>query len=566
MISPARTRLLRWILVLLALPGFARAQGSLTPPGPPSPTMRSLIELDASLAELVKKSEARIPIDTLPGDATALHIISQPGSYFLRGNLSTASNTVSAIRATADGVVIDLNGFALLGSGGGSTAFGIDGNGGIARRHVYRNGTITGWSTGINAGDAALVEDLVIENSRQYGVLAPSNSIVRQVLVEGAGVTGIEGGTVENCRVEHVNSIGVAKGIDGDLVIGCTVRSVTSNSSGSAEGIRADVARECTVSNIIASGSGESRGYSMTLAENCSASSVYAYGAGSATGLSGLRAVNCRVSTVQSDGLASGITATGGRVDNCSVANVFSGTATSTILGVLSTNVSGTTVTSISGGGTAIQGINAFLAEGCTVGTVSTFNASGAVTAISAHLTRNCRVSGVSGTGATAAGIQGVVISDCHVHDIGPTAGAGYGIWGNPGANIRNNTVSDVRTYGIVTGIGSTVADNVIRVVGTDSGITNGAGIYASTTGSRITNNSIIGGTGSDYGIRTTAAQNFVVGNRCTGTFSGAATGATGLDTPEFNFVTGNRWGDVVSAFAATGEILATNPFSNFAD
>jgi hypothetical protein len=58
----------------------------------------------------------------------------------------------------------------------------------------------------------------------------------------------------------------------------------------------------------------------------------------------------------------------------------------------------------------------------------------------------------------------------------------------------------------------------------------------------------------------------FVIGNRCSGTFGGAATGAGGVDTGAFNIVAGNRFGPIITSYAATGAITATSPWANFAD
>src|SRR5215469_2970325 len=80
------------------LPRAVRAQGVLTPPGAPGPTMKTLAQI-----------EPRIPISTATN-------ISNPGSYYLTTNLNVPSG--SGITISANNVTLDLNGFALTGNTG----------------------------------------------------------------------------------------------------------------------------------------------------------------------------------------------------------------------------------------------------------------------------------------------------------------------------------------------------------------------------------------------------------------------------------------------------------------
>ncbi len=95
---------------LLALPALAFAQGQLTPPsdafsgGAPAPTMKSLDQI-----------EPRTPLhDGAPGvtqNANGGFTISQPGSYYLTGNVTVASG--DGIVITGNDVSLDLRGFTI---------------------------------------------------------------------------------------------------------------------------------------------------------------------------------------------------------------------------------------------------------------------------------------------------------------------------------------------------------------------------------------------------------------------------------------------------------------------
>ena len=76
-------------------------QGSLTPPGAPGETMHTL-------EEVYERTDPRTPISSLP------YTISEPGSYYVTGNLSSTGH---GIVIEASGVTVDLMGFSLTGDG-----------------------------------------------------------------------------------------------------------------------------------------------------------------------------------------------------------------------------------------------------------------------------------------------------------------------------------------------------------------------------------------------------------------------------------------------------------------
>src|SRR5436309_2726219 len=102
--------------------------GSLTPPvGPVAPTMKTLVEV-----------EPRTPI-AQPGSFPI--VISQPGSYYLTGNIIGAAN-FDDIRIDVSGVTIGLNGFELVGSGANGNGIAVPA---AISNVTVRNGVARGW-------------------------------------------------------------------------------------------------------------------------------------------------------------------------------------------------------------------------------------------------------------------------------------------------------------------------------------------------------------------------------------------------------------------------------------
>src|SRR6476620_4843239 len=123
------------------LPTSSFSQGSLTPPGPPAPTFKTLQQVEPRTD--LQATPAPPGVDTT---STTYHfIITQPGSYYLSANLGVTKP--SGIRINAVGVTLDLNGFEI------SRASGSGGDGIVisptSSRAAVRNGSIRGFSNGI---------------------------------------------------------------------------------------------------------------------------------------------------------------------------------------------------------------------------------------------------------------------------------------------------------------------------------------------------------------------------------------------------------------------------------
>ncbi|HEY1787112.1 MAG TPA: hypothetical protein VGJ73_03110 [Verrucomicrobiae bacterium] len=165
------------------------AQGTLTPPGPPGPTMLTLSQV-----------APRTPISSAP------FTIYSSGSYYLTGNLYVP-NTTNAITVNIGQVTIDLNGFGIFGETGGGCAISVSNS---VQNLVVRNGTIDYWGTAIQgmSASASTFENLRCYQMFQNGLVLGGNSIIRNCVVVDPGESG--GGA------------GILTG-DGTLITGCTV-------------------------------------------------------------------------------------------------------------------------------------------------------------------------------------------------------------------------------------------------------------------------------------------------------------------------------------------------------
>ncbi len=160
------------LAALFVVPGVL-AQGPLTPPGAPAPTMKTLEQI-----------EPRIPITNLP------ITLSAPGSYYLTGNLTGV--TTNGITIASDDVSIDLEGFAIEGVAG--SARGITDDLTIRRNIRVRNGTIRNWGdagVNLNFSRNSFLEDLRSLSNGASGLVLGRSGVIRNCAAEGNAGTGI---------------------------------------------------------------------------------------------------------------------------------------------------------------------------------------------------------------------------------------------------------------------------------------------------------------------------------------------------------------------------------------
>jgi hypothetical protein len=224
----------------------AFAQGSLTPPGAPAPTMKSLDQL-----------EPRTPVDAAhtPGDAFSQFIINQPGSYYLTTNVFGASAKYG-IEITTNNVVLDLNGFALLGTSNsydGIVFFGQYSN------LAVRNGTVSGWALGAgfvgirSLGQNATFERLNISGNA-FGIQCNGGNVIRDCVVNANQRDGITvqgaGSLVLNNNLAGNNALS-GPGNAGLSIVGTNNRIEGNHVTGNGGGYGIVISLATSTNNIV---------------------------------------------------------------------------------------------------------------------------------------------------------------------------------------------------------------------------------------------------------------------------------------------------------------------------
>lgn len=194
-----------------------------------------VVEIDQTLA----LAGGITPSDT-PGFPVT---IDQTGSYILTGNLTVPDANTTAIVVTAEGVTLDLNGFAIIGpateAGPNGTGVGIQGGAGI----VVFNGTIRGMgsiglqmdsrsraeklhlyynATGLTASVDSLITEVIAGRNRLDGIFVGSDTtiarcVTNENLRDGIRVTGSRCIIIGNVATDN-DRYGISTGTDCSLI------------------------------------------------------------------------------------------------------------------------------------------------------------------------------------------------------------------------------------------------------------------------------------------------------------------------------------------------------------
>jgi hypothetical protein len=331
-------------------------QGSLTPPGAPAPTMKTLAQI-----------EPRTPISSVP------LTINSSGSYYLTQNVSVS--TGNAIDIEADNVTLDLNGFTIssTASPSGGTAINL-----IGRNVTILNGLIKSGATvsgGVYSGTGFRygIYDVFV------GDAAPSNLRVSSVSVSGVLGLGIYLGSssiVQSCKVDTVGITGIGASYVSDSV---------ATNCGAVAGIEALTANNSTGISI------DGTGVSVYNAYNCTGGSANGDGVNAV-----VIAANCYGYSASNGNGTRGVLAT--TASHCyGTASVGSGVVAKTAENCWGDTVSGSGVFAETANNcygqsfTSGTGLSATIAIGC-------IGKSDSGTGLSAFTANSCRGTSNSGT------------------------------------------------------------------------------------------------------------------------------------------------------------------------
>ncbi len=213
------------------------------PPGPVTPSYKTLADVEPRTA---------INAANTPGDGDSLFRITQPGSYYLTGDVAGQPGK-KGIEVAASHVTIDLNGFHL--AGGPGSLSGIDTTGAFFGVSA-QNGSVHNWGgLGIDFSTATScrISDVTLSFNTGMGVYTGHSSVVVGCAAAQNGSDGIYSGpesVIRSCTATENGGDGIVV-YSGSVAESCTADentgagfAVTNNST----------ARGCAASNNVGSG------------------------------------------------------------------------------------------------------------------------------------------------------------------------------------------------------------------------------------------------------------------------------------------------------------------------
>jgi parallel beta-helix repeat protein len=207
----------------VSLSSLAALAGPLDPPaGPVASTGRfgPRIEVNAT---------------NTPGDSYSLFKITQPGSYYLGGNITGVAG-MNGIAIDSDDVTLDLNGFAVLGVAGSLDGIIAAEWPSLLTDITIRNGTVADWGGDgiyVEVGFNVRIDEVQASRNTNYGIFLDSGSgnAVTNCTAIYNGFSGIDAGvgsTVHLCTSLYNGIDGIAVS-NGGSVTNCTANHNTGN-------------------------------------------------------------------------------------------------------------------------------------------------------------------------------------------------------------------------------------------------------------------------------------------------------------------------------------------------
>ena len=207
--------------------------GPLTPPGPPSRMMKTLLQIEPryDLKDLYDQNH-----DGVDDDTNYEIVIRGAGSYYLSENLNVTRPNGIVVRAS--GVTIDLNGFSVnrfFGGSGNGIEIGEGAFAGtVSHGSVVKNGSISGFAYGVRAVVAGnvprggLYSGLTVSSCSTAGLQAGENWHIEKCRVHdnpGTGIIAQRGCVISECTAESngtggSNFYGIIAGV-GSSIVNC---------------------------------------------------------------------------------------------------------------------------------------------------------------------------------------------------------------------------------------------------------------------------------------------------------------------------------------------------------